>query len=89
MGAVSETEEEAPVPTDVADVTACAPGLAFSEHHGADAVEELVSVAQDRRETLAAARDALDRYPSGDPTVVDTAAELLSSAAETARSARS
>lgn len=89
MEAVSETEGQATVPADVAYVTACALGLAFSEHRGEEAVDELVSAAQGRRETLAAARDALEGYPCEDPTVVGTAAELLSSAAEAARSARS
>lgn len=89
LEAVSATEEEATIPADVAYVTACALGLAFSEQREAEAIAELISAARGRRETLEAARDALSRYPAEDAAVVRAASELLTSAAATAHSARS
>lgn len=89
LEAVSATDEEATIPADVAYVTACALGLAFSEHRGSEAIAELTSAAGGRWETLEAARDALSRYPAEDAAVVRAASELLTSAVATARSARS
>lgn len=74
-------KDEAAVSSDVAYVTACALGLAFSEHDGIEAIQALVRAAAGRRETLEGAREALPGYPGKDPAVVQAASALLIAAA--------
>lgn len=75
------------VPTDVAYVTACALGLAFSQHRDDDAVRDLLRAADARGDLLEAARQALPRYAAVDAAMVLAAAELLDHAAVAVRSA--
>lgn len=73
------------VPPEVAYVTACALGLAFSQHEGDEAVVDLLTAAEARPETLNAARTALTAYPSEDRAIVLAAGELLAAAERAAR----
>lgn len=70
---------------EVAYVTACALGLAFSEHDRDGAVADLLAAAEGSPDTLHAARTALLAYPSQGPAVLRAAHELLVSAEEAAR----
>lgn len=81
----SDSRHEQAVPSDVAYVAACALGHAFSEHHGPDAVADLLRTADGRPETLDAAREALPAYPSGDEPVIQAATSLLDAAATASR----
>lgn len=73
------------VPPEIAYVTACALGLAFSRHELDDAVVDLLGAADGSAETLDAARAALLAYPTGDPSVARAADDLLAAAASAAR----